>query len=101
MSRNASWAREAASALFGGAGGVRSDPDPRGESDEDASDSRPPAQGLCAGEVVAFAVDGLPYVVDRNAAGEAVAFGPSALEDALEPFPPTVRELVWEAVREW
>ena len=94
MSRNASWAREAASALFGGAGGVRSDPDPRGESDEDASDSRPPAQGLRAGEVVAFAVDGLPYVVDRNAAGEAVAFGPSALEDAVSIADPATHLVV-------
>ena len=94
MSRNAGWAREAASALFGGVGGVRSDPDPRGESDEDASDSRPPAQGLRAGEVVAFAVDGLPYVVDRDAAGEAVAYGPSALEDAVSIADPATHLVV-------
>ena len=47
-----------------------------------ADDDRGP--GLQDGEVVAFAVDGLPYVVDveNSRGGDAVRFGVSRLDDA-------------------
>ena len=50
--------------------------------------------GLRAGEVVAFAVDGLPYVCDRDATGAAIGFGPSALEDAVSIADPATHLVV-------
>ena len=113
------WAKQAASALFGVARARRSETraeiESRGDREDDEREEDPgtrapdanadaigpgstdpplPAGALRAGETVAFLADGLPYVADRAATGEAVGFALSALEDAASVADPATHLVV-------
>ena len=105
------WAKQAASALFGVARARRSETraeieaySDRDDASDDGLRSHPvspgrrdptrSSHGLRPGDVVAFLQDGLPYVLDRSATGDAIPFGLSALEDAVSVADPATHLVV-------